>query len=268
MRKTIIKKVGVMPGKTVAVFAGVHGNERVGVQALDKLAKDLMIKAGTVYFVYANQKAIERNSRIVKKNLNRLFFRDNKGRSYEDARARELMKLLDACDALLDIHAYNSRTGNQFAICEPNANRIVQKMDFPIIVSGFSKLSFGTEGYMYQNGKVGLCVECGTVNRAKKFLPLAKKTIYQFLQHFGCIEEVVKNDSIMQKKMRAVKMLQKKSKGFRFVKKFKDFEPLSAGKVFAYDGAIAHKARAGERIIFPRPNVPVGGEVCIIAVSL
>jgi len=37
--QSIFKKVGVRPGKTVAIFAGVHGNEKAGIMALEHLIK-------------------------------------------------------------------------------------------------------------------------------------------------------------------------------------------------------------------------------------
>ncbi|MEK9177440.1 MAG: succinylglutamate desuccinylase/aspartoacylase family protein, partial [Patescibacteria group bacterium] len=107
-----VRKDGKAPGKTLAVFGGMHGNERVGVRAIEHLVSTLSVLRGTVHLVYANPPAIEKNVRLVDANLNRLFDRGIKGDTYEYARALELMDLLDSCDALLDIHSYNSPTGD------------------------------------------------------------------------------------------------------------------------------------------------------------
>ncbi len=262
--KGVLKLEGKRPGKTLAIFCGVHGNEKVGVKAINKVKQDLKINNGTVYLVFANPTAIKINKRVYKKNLNRLFYKGNKGGSYEDDRAKELMKILNKCDALLDIHSYNSPTGNQFAICEKNAHKIVQKMDFPIVVSGFSKIGHGTEGYMYKLGKIGICIECGTSNRSNKFLPLAIKSIYQFLQFFNSIDTKVKFDNVVQKKIAAKRIIYKNSDNFKFAKKYKDFEKLIPNKPYIFDGDKIVKAKPGECIIFPRANVPTGGEVCVI----
>ncbi len=267
-KNSIIKLKGESAGKTVAIFAGVHGNERVGVRALGKVAKKLSVKKGTVYLVYANPLAISKKKRLVNKNLNRLFYKGNRGTAYEDKRARILMKLLDECDALLDIHSYNSVTGNQFAICEKNTLRVVGNMNFPIVVSNFSNMGHGTDGYMFKKGKIGLCIECGTSNSATKFLPVAEKSIYQFLQYFGCIDDVVKKDDVKQLYLKANRMIFKKTSAFRFVRNFKDFEKLPYGKIFATDGKdISYRAGKSEHIMFPRPQVKIGGEVCIISTS-
>ena len=272
MNESIIKKVGSLPGKTVAIFGGVHGNEKVGVRLLEKLDKELTVKSGVVFLVYANPPAIEADRRFLQKNINRLFSQDSvesEDDVYEDARARELMKLLDDCDAVLDIHSYNSETGGQFAFCEPNGYDIIKKMNFPIVVSRNKpdpKLHSTTVmGYMNKRG-IGICLECGTTNRAEQFVDLALKSSYQFLQYFDNIDTVVPFDNVAQQFIKNDRMLYKKNDKFGFVKDFKDFEPLPANEPFAFDGDELLIAGQNECIIFPRPNVPVGGEVCLIGI--
>jgi len=262
--KSIIKKKGKSPGKTVAVFAGIHGNERVGILAIRSVIKNIKVISGTVYFVFANPPAIVKNKRVVNKNLNRLFNRDIIGKDPENKRAYELMRLLDKCDALLDIHSYNSKNGEQFAISEKRGLSILKKMNFPIVAMGFSKLGNGTDGYMEKNGKVGICLECGTTNKYKKFVSLAEDSVYQFLYYFGCIEKKVEYSSVRQNYVRVKKIFYKKTSKFKFTKEFKDFEKLPKNYVFAVDGNEEIKSFQNDCILFPRPNVKVGGEVCII----
>ncbi|MES2213870.1 MAG: succinylglutamate desuccinylase/aspartoacylase family protein [Patescibacteria group bacterium] len=261
---SIIKKKGKLPGKTVAVFAGMHGNEKVGILTLQKVIHEIKVTSGTVYFVFANPPAIAVNKRTINQNLNRLFSRDIKGNDPEHKRARELMNLLDKCDALLDIHSYNSKDGEQFAISEKRGFAVLKKMNFPIIGTGFSALGHGTDGYMESQKKIGMCIECGTTNKYKKFLKLAEDSVYQFLQHFKCIENKIKYSPVEQRIVRVKRMLYKQTTKFRFVKEFKDFERLSGGRVFATDGALKLKASQGECMLFPRPGVKVGEEVCVI----
>ncbi len=261
---SVIKKEGKLPGKTVAVFAGIHGNEKVGILTLEKIIPQIEIKAGAVYFVFANPPAIEKNTRMINKNLNRLFTRENAGDEYEDKRVEELMDILDKCEALLDIHSYNSPAGDQFAISEPSGYKILEKMDFPIIASGFSTLGNGTDGYMEKAGKIGICIECGTSNSYKDFLNLAEKSVYQFLQYFGCVDNQVEFSNIQQKLFKVKRMVYKKTKDFKFIKDFVDFELLPTDKAFAIDGTEEYVASTNEAIIFPRPDVPINGEVCII----
>ena len=141
--KGVIKKSAPAPGKTLAIFGGVHGNERVGVDAVRWAAEHIEPEHGTVYFVEANPEAIEKGVRLIGKNLNRCFLPGNDGNAPEDVRARELMALLDECDALLDIHSSNSREATPFIICEEDGLAIAETLDFPIVSTGWDALEPG-----------------------------------------------------------------------------------------------------------------------------
>jgi succinylglutamate desuccinylase len=263
----VVRKEGASAGKTVAIFGGMHGNETVGARAVHHLVSSLNPLRGTVYLVYANPPAIDKGVRLINTNLNRLFHRDISGDTYEYRRATELMDLLDTCDALLDIHSYNSETGDQFLITEENGLELASKLDFPLVATGFTAMGSGSDSYMSNRGKVGLTAECGTTNRADHFFPLAVKTALQFLQHFGNIDEVEPFNHVPQRRVRAERMILKKTDSFTFSREYKDFEQLGNGEVFATDGDITHTAGEGECIIFPRVTAPVGGEACIIGKS-
>ncbi len=259
---TVLK--GVEAGKTVAIFGGMHGNETVGARAVYHLVSSLQPLRGTVYLVYANPPAIDKGVRLINANLNRLFDRSLSGDTYEYQRAKELMDLLDTCDALLDIHSYNSEMGDQFLITEDNGLELAAKLDFPLVATGFSAMGSGSDSYMSNNGKVGLTAECGTTNRADYFFPLAVKTALQFLQHFGNIDEVEPFSAVAQRRVKAERMIKKMTDSFKFSREYKDFERLADGEIFATDGDITHMAGEGECIIFPRVTVAIGGEACII----
>jgi CheY-like chemotaxis protein len=132
----IVTITGSQPGPVVAIFAGVHGNERAGVYALQRLIPDLKITKGTVHFAFANPPAIEANVRMVTKNLNRCFYAGNDGTDAEDIRARELMQVLDGCDALLDLHMFYDKKNKPFVICEDNAD-IVTILKMQIEEAGY-----------------------------------------------------------------------------------------------------------------------------------
>ena len=57
---TEIKKRGPREGRTVAVFAGIHGDEKAGVEAMDKVINECSIDTGMVYFVFGNPEAIKK----------------------------------------------------------------------------------------------------------------------------------------------------------------------------------------------------------------
>ena len=261
---SIIKKEGAQRGKTLAVFAGIHGNEKAGVIALESMVKNFSIERGTVYFVFANPPAIEKNQRLVHKNLNRLFSREVTGNEYEYARAVELMDVLDTCDALLDLHSYNSETGDPFVIAEKNAQDFTSLLDVEIIAEGFGDMGYGTDDYMCRNGRIGICLECGTSNRFEEFVPFANTAVMQFLSFYGAISNETVAYNRIQKRIRVKKLMYKQTNDFRFSRNFRDFEVLPTDEPYIVDGDITIFAEDGEMIMFPRPDVSVGEEVCII----
>lgn len=261
----ITKISGAKPGPTLAIFAGVHGNELAGVLALQELLPHLTITKGTLFVAFANPPAIEAGVRMIGKNLNRCFFKDNHGTEPEDVRARELMTVLDTCDALLDLHMFYDDHGKPFVICEDAAVDIAQKFDVDIISTNWSATEPGaTDGYMHDNGKIGICVECGPISQPEAYKAFAKKTIYQFLKHFGMTDHPVSYSTKPKRIIKAQKTMYKTSEHFTLSEGFRNFDALKKGQVIAKDGATIHKANTGECIIFPHYNARLGEEAYII----
>lgn len=259
----VIVKKGSAPGKTLAIFGGVHGNERVGVEVVARLAETLVVERGTVYLVVANPPAVSAGKRLLAKNLNRLFVAGHTGDTYEDMRAQELMRILDACDSLLDIHSMDSDEGEPFVILKDEFD-LVSKLDFGIVSFGWDDFEAGgNDSYMHAHGKPSLTVECGPRTETEKYLPLALKTANQFLCFYGAVDNVP-YDARTQTYVQITAAAHKKSNDFAFTKEFKTFELLPDGEIFAHDGPTEYRAGKGERILFPRPNKEIGGEVFLL----
>jgi succinylglutamate desuccinylase len=266
-KKTIIIRKNKNPGKTLAIFAGIHGNESVGVLALDLLLPQLTIEAGTVYFVYGNPKAIKLGVRKTAKDLNRSFLPENTLDTYEDRRARTLMKILDQSDALLDLHAFAFDAGHPFIICEKDSFDLASRMDFPFVTSGWDRFDIGSsDGYMRSLKKEALCLELGSTTQAKEYIPLAIQSIKQFLAYHGAIsgDGVVYNKR-KQKYLRIKKRLLKKTNEFKFMKNYGTCDRLIPQKPYAQDKSHTYKALPGEYILFANETVSIGDETCLIA---
>lgn len=266
-KQSIYIKEGSQSGKTLAVFCGVHGNETAGILAVKKVLGEINIDTGKVYFVFANPRAIEQGIRFTEKNLNRCFLKDQNGDTYEEIRARELIPLLDECDALLDLHASNIPDSTPFLIFEEPARDFVEVLDFPIISTGWDALEPGaTDGYVFNNGKPAICAECGYAKDGAKYVSLAEDTVYKFLQFYGAIQKDLVLEKIDHKKYLHVdEVVMKEKESFVFTKNFEDFETLPAGYCFAKDGDGKEYYVEKERVIvFANPNKEVGGEACIL----
>ncbi len=263
--KGVTTRKGKKPGKTVAVFGGVHGNETVGVKMVDILRKELKVKAGMVYLVYGNLPAIKQKQRFVEKNLNRCFQKDNKSNTVEDKRARELMKILDKCDALLDLHSFPNSKGDPFVICEKEAFDIANKFDIPVISFGWGEAEPGaTEDYARNNGKIDICIETGSDYDLDKSLDRAKFAVDVFLKYFGCIKGKMIVNKKPKKYVKVYKAIIRKDKNFKFKKDYKNFDTLAEGEVFATEGNKKYIAKKDECIVLSSPAEAVGGEICLL----
>ncbi len=265
----VVEIKGSIPGPTLAIFAGVHGNETAGVFALQKLIPTLEITKGMLFLVFANPPAIEANVRMVDKNLNRCFAKDNQGTSFEDTRARELMQILDKCDALLDLHMFYDDDGLPFVICENNALDLAQKFDVDIISTNWTEVEpGGTDGYMYVSSKVGICIECGPISKAYEYTDFAIKTIYQFLKYFEMTNDDIDYSTGQKRIIQASKAIYKSSDAFVLKPGFRNFDRLKNGQLIASDNTQKHFAEPGDCIIFPHYAARIGEEAYIIGKEL
>lgn len=264
INEAVTIKRGSMPGKTVGVFAGVHGNELAGVRAIHNLLPTLRIKAGTVYFVLANPPAIARKERSIIKNLNRCFFTGNDGMTWEDERARELMAILDKCDGLLDLHGYNGKESDVFAITDSAGVELARHLPISAILTGISDVATGgTDCYMTSQGKVGICLECGSNFAPEKFTSLAEQSILTFLAHYGLIDKPKATRS-QPAMYRVVQVVKRETADFEFGQTYLNFQKLEPGQQFAMDGQRKFIAADNTYILFPRSKQKIGEESFIL----
>lgn len=85
----------------VLVIGGMHGNEPLGI-AIVKLFQKNPVK--NVDVVFANDLAIEANSRFMEQDLNRSFPGNSESNNYEPKRAAQLLALVKKYDIVLDFH--------------------------------------------------------------------------------------------------------------------------------------------------------------------
>lgn len=268
MYEEIIQIEGKKEGETSIILAGVHGNERCGVVAFEKILPGLEIESGRVLFGYGNPLAIQSDVRFVEANLNRMFQDDNcitenDKKSYEHERAQFLKKYLDQANALLDIHASFTKKSEPFIICEANARGIVEYLPTSLVVSGFDQVeSGGTDCYMNTAGKIGVCIECGYFGDPKSLLR-AEEGIFAFLKARGHITD----DSIKPRKQLYIQMYDlymTKTDTFTLSKPFVDFEEIAEGQTLGVDGDEEIRAEKSSIILFARDQNQIGAEAFLL----
>lgn len=254
MYEDIIDLFGKKTGPTTIILVGVHGNERCGIDVIKELLPSLKIQKGRVLIAYGNPKAIQENVRYIETNLNRLFkpekiLSDKERKSYEFSRVQFLKKYLDQADYLLDVHASLTPDSQRFVICEENAKDIIKYLPVSLVVSGFDKVEpGGTDYYLNQRGKIGICIECGYFNdtSSKK---ITKESVISFLTACGNITGTTKEYS--QTKI-AIRGLYSTKNNFVLARQFKDFEKIKTGEIIGKDGAEEIKMPINGIILFAR----------------
>lgn len=262
--QSIITKKSKQAGKTVAIFAGIHGNETAGIMVVEELIKNFTPTQGTVHLVFGNPRAIAQNCRYTESNLNRDFIRTSKPKTYEQKRAQTLMNLLDSCDTLLDLHAYRTSkgTGIPFAICEPRCQAVVKKFGLPLSIAGISSFQAGsTNGYMEEQNKIGIVVELGALEKPQHFFTKGMECALAFLAHFGCAVDqapLIKTDHTEYLKVAGV--YRKNTTKFKFSRKYHSFDKVTKMETIATDSAVTISTTKPGRIMFPSANDPLGIE--------
>lgn len=266
----IVTKTGKKPGPTVAVFAGVHGNERVGIMALESLVPTIQITAGTVHFVIANPEAAQKNVRYIEKNLNRIFLEGGRDNSLEGLIAGELMELLKSCDALLDLHACNEPDIDPFIICEETSLELAKTFDVQTISFNWKHFEEGsTDAFMDRQGKLAIGLECGSLSGPEAHVGFAKRSILHFLSYMGNLS----NASAVppMRPMRIVKIVgatPMPPEGIIFRQDYRTFQKMVKGEIFAESAGKEHIFPVDGVIVFPRPHAPVGAEAYLVGMVM
>ena len=264
----IVEKKGILPGKTVLLLAGVHGNEVCGVKAFDNLIPIIQVERGTVIFCYANLEAIQQNKRLIETNMNRCFLDEqpeNVKNTIEGRTAKEIMQLMKKSDILLDIHASNSIESTPFIIAEPESWEYARIIQFNNITYNWDEYEKGaTESYMHIAGKKGIAIECGYINNPKG-QEIAEQTILIVLQKAGAIQGELPEENKKQEVYKIEGLHINKNAPFKKIKEFADFEYISKQTIIGYEGITPIHAEEGYHILFVRDREQTGQECFLIA---
>ncbi len=267
MFEEVITVQGKEKGPTSIILAGIHGDEKCGVEAFQKILPTLSIEKGRVIFAYGNPRAIVANKRFVEANLNRMFkhadeLSQEEKESYEYTRAQFLKTYLDQADALLDLHASSVPNSKRFAICEKNAKTIAQYLPVTLLVSGFDTVEpGGTDYYMNSKGSTGICLECGYLKDPQS-KQIAEEGIFAFLKSRGHII----NDLTPQKQTH-IHMYKKyfaKTTSFILSKPFENFEVIVKNQLIGIDGQEEIRTKKQCVILFAHNGNTVHDEVFLL----
>ncbi len=263
----VVEKIGKNPGMNVVVMAGVHGDEACGVRAFEKLISEMNIDNGKVTFIVANLEALRQNKRYVEYNLNRCFLNEQPlgiSDSLEGSTAREIMPFLLNADALLDLHSSDSSDSLDYIICEGNCFDFISSFGSEKVLTGIDRFQPGSsDGFMYNLGKPGVCVECG-LNDSLDSVKIAKDSILNFLAATGNINYLT-NRNVPKKIYHSNFLYRNTNEKFKLSRKFRDFEKMDKKTLIGYDGDKEVFLEKNDVIIFPNEAKEIGSE-CFLAI--
>ena len=146
-----------------------------------------------------------------------------------------------------------------------NGFDIAKNMNFEIVATGFDTVHPGaTDGYMLNNGKIGIAVECGFLGESEENMPLAYDSILQFLQYFGIIDAVKMINKVKQKIINVDETQRVTSENFKLERAFDDFELILKGTLIASDRGNKYLATKERVILFAIPGKPIGAEAYVL----
>jgi predicted deacylase len=272
-----------LPGPRLLVFGAIHGNEVCGARALERLASEFesglrrLLRGSCVFVPVCNERAFASGTRFVEENLNRVFCPHENETSYERQLANRLSPLMKECDFFLDLHSMQSE-GDPFAFLNtPSAGseKLCRSLGVRWIVTGWPELYSGfpdkdsccTQTYADRLGVPNTLVECGT-HGAPEADEVAYRSTLRCLAHLGLVAEAPPVQHAETLFLKLTDLRFRESAEDRFVKVWKNFEPIREGEVVGYraDGKPERAPRDGF-IVFPSPVSAVGTEWFYVAVA-
>lgn len=269
----IIKFDSFKKGKNLLVLGAVHGNEICGYKAISKIVNKIKngkitVKSGSITFIpICNPEANIQNKRFIDINLNRVFKKITKPAKYEEIISQKIIKYIDKCDYLLDIHSIPT-DGPSFAFLDKDNTEVkefVEMQNFKHIIKGWNELYDGEDnstcGYGFRKGKICVTIECGNHNDPNG-INLAETAIQNSLAYLK-IADCQSNINESQSKYIEMEKVIYKSKNGNLSKCWNHLDKVKKGEIIAkYDDGEEIKADRDYLMIMPHndDNVKIGNE--------
>ena len=278
-KKLHMKKNSSAHKPTVTIIGGIHGNEKIGVLAINRLKKIIKPEQifGKIYFIFGNPYAYEKNKRFLRHDMNRLFKSNGvqlgKKPSLEQKRAFEIAKILKKTDFMLDIHS-TQKPSVPFVFCKlsPRHLELARIFETKFIVgpakgAKIPSLSACTDDYVNSHGGIGITYESGW-NRDLKVLGKVIQKTMEFLKKIQANPEACDKRSVPFKKNPIIIGLYKevipKTSAFGLTKDFRNFDFIKKGELIAHDGKRRITVKQDSYIIFPKTQFIVGKPACYL----
>ena len=262
-------------GTDILILGAVHGNETAGRDAQLAIIKDLQeqrlsIIKGTVTFIpVVNEAANKLDRRFVDINLNRVVCFHNNPQKKKEKIANELIKYINSCDVMLDLHSTHCPDDVEFAFIDHPSEQnkeLLSLMPVKTALAGWPQIyadnpqisNFCTEEYAFTHNKTGITLECG-YHKSSHAIEIAQKAILNVLAHYGCI--AINTPTCQLPQIISLKNYITKTNSGRLSRNFKHLDPVKSGEVLAiYDNGQTITADFDGYMIMPNPDAKIGDE--------
>lgn len=282
---TLLSMDATLPRPHVALVGALHGNERCGLLALERLQEELRsgvlpLTAGTVVLVHGNPEATRERRRHTQHghDLNRMFdyrFVEELAPALwqvEHHRALALRPLIEDLDALLDLHSATSPTP-PFAIASrvPASEQLALALDLDYVTLGWDGPGLLEDrvllGPLTRRERPSVAVECGQHDDPEA-VEIAHSCARRALMHFGMLAPELPRRSAPAKVLRIRAAIKRPSASFRFEKPIVGMQPLARGEVIGHGDHLVLSVRNPCFAVMPNDGVAVGEDMLYIAESV
>lgn len=246
----------------IICLAGVHGNEPLGVEALERVLADLQKNnpsfEGKVVAIRGNLTALKKNKRYIQEDLNRIWSDDNIQSVRQHIEIQEMQEIYEVISQtefqhytqkiFIDLHTTSAKNGTFIVSTNyEQANYIIQNLEAPVIKGLASKLKNTAMEYMQRQGFVSFAFEGGQHESEKAVNNmewcvwqtfvlancLGKKDIPQKVADYRHLQQIMQN---IPKEL-TLQYLHEIEKEDNFVMRagFKNFDKISKGQILAED---------------------------------
>ncbi len=207
-----------------------HGDEKIGLKVVKEINK-LNINKNTLVVQVANKKAFELRKRFIDQDLNRSFPGKKNG-NYEERTAYKILPAILSADIVIDIHSTTSDLKD--AIIVTKFNKTTKEYIQIIQPKYVLVMKITNNNALISQAKVGLAFEYGKdsdLATLKKIVLDLKRLFY----HIGIIDTKTPKSN---KKATYFDVVSEaaKPKGYRLLKKIKNYKIVRKGEAFATNG--------------------------------
>ena len=264
------------PGPRLLFLGGVHGDENPGMLALEKLQNELsagrvrLQRGSLTIAARVNAAAAKRGLHFVEENLNRIVRPHAAAATHEQRLANELIPLLDAADAVLDLHGTPAPTRPLVFLDDESAdNRAwAEALGTDFLLCGWPALYAGghaitTTERAQSRGKRALTVEVGQ-NDDPAGAGMGYAFALRSLAHFGLVVPV--SPVASARSLRLTRVTRREREG-AYARPWKNFDLVKKGEVVArYADGAELTAPEDAFMIMPFNGAAIGEEWFYLAV--